>query len=130
MNNNAWKREKANQSKQWIWGEGIVHTCNNRTQRITIVEQVYERITDTLNEYEINIINWWHEHTFALENVRIIFPFTSHYCVHIFFMVVLITMLNILYVIKNQSSFIRIKDHNVIWVAWWFAQGPWNWEWS
>jgi hypothetical protein len=35
-----------------------MHTCNNRTQHITIVEQVYEHIKDTLNEYEINIINW------------------------------------------------------------------------
>jgi hypothetical protein len=58
MNNNAWKREEANQSKQWISNEGIMHTCNNRTQHITIVEQVYEHIKDTLNEYEINIINW------------------------------------------------------------------------
>lgn len=45
------------------------------------VEQVYERIKDTLNEYEV-IISRWPEYTFALENVRRIVPFPSHSCVH------------------------------------------------
>jgi hypothetical protein len=45
------------------------------------VEQVYERIKDTLNEYEV-IISRWPEYTFALENVRKIVPFPSHSCVH------------------------------------------------
>lgn len=41
------------------------------------VEEVYDRIKDTLNEYEV-IISRWPEYTVALESVRIV---SSYPCV-------------------------------------------------